>query len=374
MKPLHGLLMLGFGLLLFSSLSFGALQDKHQQRKGVAPQVAEEELDLYQVLGLEEEATTKEIKKAYRRLSVQYHPDKNPGDAYAAESFQRVSKAYEVLHKEESRLLYDQGGMELVRQSTQSEQQRGGMQDIFSNFFGGGQVGTGNHGSDTRLSIKIDLADFYNGAEKEVSFSRRIVCRGCSGSKGKRKAKCKGCGQCPNEIQMVQRQMAPGFVVQQQEEVPSKERCRQETKMLEILIEKGLKSGEAIRFRYMNDQEPKQVPGDVYVVMEQNKHPLFQRKGIDLTCTVKLTLKQALTGFRKHLTHLDGHQVVLDSQTLKSSETGSVIKPFEVIQIKGEGMPIHEVPSQFGDLHVTFEVAFPGQLTSEQASTITTLF
>ena len=158
---------------------------------------------------------------------------------------------------------------------------------------------------------------------------------------------------------MVQRQMAPGFMIQQQEEVPSTEKCKNEPKTLTATIERGVKDGERITFERASEQRPGFIPGDVIMVLKQRKHRLFERRGDDLHHKITITLKQALTGFKRTLKHLDGHEVVIDT-------FGTVVNYGEVRKFKGEGMPVHNYPSQFGDLHVEFRVDFPRSFNEQQ--------
>ena len=163
----------------------------------------EENDDLYNVLGLDdEEATEKDIKKAYRKLSIKYHPDKNPGDVTATKKFNAVRDANEILSNPDLKILYDTGGMEAVDEHKKEEQ--GGGRGGGHNFFGGGQQDS-KRGQDYNTEIEVSLEDMYNGGTHRTSINRRVVCRGCV--KKPNKPKCKGCGRCPNEVKMVQRQM-----------------------------------------------------------------------------------------------------------------------------------------------------------------------
>ena len=144
-----------------------------------------------------------------------------------ATAMNRVNLAYEVLGDEDKRILYDAGGMDLVKQGVGDE--GGGQQqmDPFAALFGGGQQRRhSNKGPDASVSHTVTLADIYRGNNIEMAINRRIVCRGCAGDKGKNKPKCKACGKCPDEVRMVQRQMGPGMIVQQEERVASKEKCK----------------------------------------------------------------------------------------------------------------------------------------------------
>lgn len=323
----------------------------------------DDEEDLYAILGVDPDAEMGQIKKAFRRMSRKYHPDKTRGDPSAADMFEKVRNAYEVVGDEDKRILYDTGGIEAVREAEKEDASGGQAVDPFSMLFGGGQQQQGRKakkGPDAHVELSVSLEDMYNGGSVEAAISRRIVCRGCkNGGKGRNREKCRKCGRCPNEVRTVMRSMGPGFQVQQQEEVPSKHRCRDESTTLKAVIEKGMDSGAEIKFERMSEQRPGQIPGDIIVVVRQKPHDRFRRDGNDLHVEMDITLREALLGFRKSITHLDGHEVVID--------TGSQItRPFQVRRYEDEGMPHHEVPSNFGAMHVKFNVVFPPSLTEEQ--------
>jgi DnaJ-class molecular chaperone len=240
-------------------------------------------------------------------------------------------------------------------------------QDPFAAFFGGGRQQQGGKrrsskkGKDFHMEMEVDLEDMYNGGERSAQITRRVICKHC-GKTGKKRhmEKCKSCTtRCPNEVKMVNRQMAPGFVIQQQEEVPSTEKCKNEPKTLTATIEKGAPDQEKITFPRASEQRPGFIPGDVIMVLKQKKHRRFERKGDDLYHRMTITLKQALTGFETQIQHLDDH--VVDINTY-----GSIVRYGETRTFKGEGMPVHNYPSQFGNLHVEFIVDFPRRLSETQ--------
>lgn len=319
--------------------------------------------DLYAILGIDPDSEMSKIKKAFRRLSRKYHPDKTRGDPEAAKMFEKVRNAYEVVGDEDKRILYDTGGIEAVREAEKEDASGGQASDPFSMLFGGGQQQQGRKskkGADARVELAVSLEDMYNGGNVDASISRRVVCRGCkNGGKGANREKCSKCGRCPNEVRTVTRSMGPGFQIQQQEEVPSKHRCKDEATVLNAVIEKGMDAGAEIKFERMSEQRPGQIPGDVIMVIKQKPHDRFRREGNDLHMEMDISLRDALLGFRKTFTHLDGHEVVID--------TGSrITRPFQVRRYEDEGMPHHEVPSNFGALHVKFKVIFPSSLTDVQ--------
>ncbi|KAA0157434.1 hypothetical protein FNF27_00682 [Cafeteria roenbergensis] len=322
------------------------------------------EADLYNVLGVEEDASPSQIKKAYRKLSLKYHPDKNQGNEEAAAKFAEINEAYDVLSDEDKRILYDHGGMDAVKQEAAPQHA-----SPFDMLFGGGQRQQGGKrrsmkkGNDARLEVEASLEDLYNSGEVSARIQRNIVCRGC---KGKSSGKCARCNRCPNEVRMVQRQVAPGMVMQMQEEVPSEHRCRMESKQLTAVIEKGMPDGAEITFERESEQRPGMIPGDVIFRIKQRSHPRFRRDNNDLHHDMTISLREALIGFRKTIQHLDGHEVVV--------ETSAVTRPGQVIKMDGEGMPVHNVPSQSGDLYVTITVAFPRELTQAQHTAVASIF
>merc|ERR1719409_41084 len=275
------------------------------------PQEAEEEeVDLYERLGLEAEATTKEIKTAYRKMSVLHHPDKSGGGEAAVQKFREITEAYEILSDPEKRVLYDHTGIAAARKGLEHQQEQGG--SPFDMFFGGGGRQESKRGRNMEIELPVTLEDLYVGNEKSATIKRRIVCKNCK--KKMHTPRCRECGACPKEKKMVHRRAGPGMIVQQEVMVESKEKCKREEKTLSATIEKGMPDGEDIVFKYESEQKPGQIPGDVVV-----------------------------------------------------KRTG-VTRPGQVIRIKGEGMPKHGTPSEFGDLTITFSIDFPKEVDEALAS------
>lgn len=324
--------------------------------------------DLYEVLGLDpEDATDASIKKAFRKLSKEYHPDRvkqtKQDPEKAAMLFEKVRAAYEILSDADKRMLYDTGGMEAVKEHVENEgrAERGGRGPFGMFGFGGG--GPSNRGRDQEYLFEVSLEHLYSGETVKTKINRRVVCRGCSKITNKNRERCSKCGKCPPEVRMVQRQMG-GFLVQQQEQVPSKEKCKQEAAELEVVLEKGMSPDERLVFPRMAEQTPGKLPGDIVLIIKQKDHEQFARHGNDLATVVHVPLKNALTGFSHTFSHLDGHTIELETDP--ASNAGHIIFPEQQRRLKGEGMPVHNVPSESGDLLVTFEVLFPKHLTKEQ--------
>merc|ERR1712232_763604 len=163
-----------------------------------------------------------------------------------------------------------------------------------------GEKGEVQKGDDVTSNLDVTLEDLYNGGTRKASYNRRVVCRGCGARPNN--PKCGGCGRCPNEGKVVNVQMGP-FMTQQQQEVPSKEKCKHEDTTIDVHIEKGMRDGESLTFPRMAEQRPGMLPGNVIMTLKARTH---------------------------HIRHLDGHIIEVGTE--------DVTKPFQVIKVKGEGM------------------------------------
>ncbi|GLD98521.1 hypothetical protein PINS_up007218 [Pythium insidiosum] len=332
--------------------------------------------DFYEVLGLSMDATDAEIKRAYRKLSLKYHPDKNAGNAEAEQMFHKIARAYEVLSDPQKRQVYDLEGVEGLEQ----EEKGGGRHSNspFDSFFGGGGK---PRGPDAAVEMPVTLEELYNGAQKEARFMKNVICRKCrgTGAKGGKTTPCKTCGG--QGVVLVQQRMGPGFTVQMQQPCPKcggkgkvfREHCPhchghkvvREEKVLVAEIERGMPSNHDIVFERESEQRPGMIPGNVIFRLRQSPHPRFRRDGDDLHYEMEISLEEALLGYRKTMVHLDNRKVTLTSD--------KVIEPFEVRTVHGEGMPIHNYPSQHGNLHVLHHIKFPAKLSKKQKEMVEAL-
>lgn len=298
--------------------------------------------DLYGALGISEDADDGEIKKVYRKLSVKYHPDKNP-DEESRHKFAEIRDAYEILSDPDARILYDTGGMEAVMKKNKGEIEKT---------------------EDMHMDLPVNLADLYNGnSDYKGQLQRRVVCRGCRQKPND--AKCKSCGRCPNEVKVVNVQMGP-FMTQQEQEVPSKEKCKVVDSKIDVNVEKGMREGESLTFPRMAEERPGMLPGAVILKLKTKKHPVFERRGNDLFIEIKISLQEALLGWTQKITHLDGHTVEVG--------TTSVTRYGQVVRAQGEGMPHRDDPESFGDLLIKVLVDFPQSLTDSQKETFSKIF
>jgi len=337
------------------------------------------ETGYYDTLGVKPTATGDELKKAYRKLALKYHPDKNPNEG---ERFKLISQAYEVLSDEQKRKIYDQGGEQALKEGGGGGHGGGGMfsspMDIFDMFFGGGGGRRGGarerRGKDVVHQMNVTLRELYNGTKRKLSLQKHIICPKCNGVGGKKPPEscpaCKGSGR-----QVRIQQLGPGMVSQMQttcgecrgagERVSAKDRCKhcdgkkvvQERKILEVDVDKGMSDGQKIVFSGEGDQEPNIEPGDIIIVLDEAEHETFKRRGTDLIMTMKISLAEALCGFKRPIKTLDNRDIVI------STIPGEVIKHDCIKCVMEEGMPTYKSPFEKGRLIIAFEVDFPDSLS-----------
>ncbi|XP_067653821.1 dnaJ homolog subfamily A member 1-like [Haliotis asinina] len=329
------------------------------------------ETGFYDILGVSPSSTPDEIKKAYRKLALKYHPDKNPNEG---EKFKAISMAYEVLSDQKKRQIYDQGGEEAIKGGGSGG--GGGFHspmDIFDMFFHGGgrRHKQPSKGKDIVHKVKVTLEELYNGATRKLALQKNIICRSCEGRGGAEGAVIT-CTRCDGSGMMIQvHRLAPGMVQQVQsrcsecrgqgEIINPKLRCKtcqgnkvvKERKILEVHVDKGMKDQQQIRFTAEGDQEPGLEPGDIIIVLDQKPHGTFQRHGNDLIMKMNIDLVEALCGFVRPIE-------TLDQRVLKiTSHPGEVVKHEDVKCVLNEGMPIYRDPFSKGRLVIQMTVNFP---------------
>ncbi|KAL4792963.1 hypothetical protein BDV19DRAFT_367382 [Aspergillus venezuelensis] len=333
----------------------------------------------YDILGVAPTATEAQLKTAYKKGALKYHPDKNPNNPEAAETFKEMSKAYEVLSDSQQRSIYDQLGEEGLEGGGGA----GGMgaEDLFAQFFGGGGGGFGgmfgggmrDQGPKKARTIhhvhKVNLEDIYRGKVSKLALQKSVICSTCDGRGGKEGAvkSCSGCNGSGMKTMM--RQMGPMIQRFQTvcpdcngegETIRDKDRCRNchgkktvvERKVLHVHVDRGVKNGHKIEFRGEGDQLPGVMPGDVVFEIEQKPHPRFQRKDDDLFYQAEIDLLTALGGGTINIEHLDERWL---SVTIAP---GEVITPGAIKVIKGQGMPSFR-HHDHGNLYIQFDVKFP---------------
>ncbi|XP_065331662.1 dnaJ homolog subfamily A member 2-like [Cloeon dipterum] len=335
------------------------------------------EPDLYNILGVKKNANDSEIKKAYRKLAMEFHPDKNPE---AGDHFKEISYAYEILSDKQKREVYDKYGLKGIQEGAH---EHGGMgpDDIFSQIFGGGLFGMPGmggmrggrrraRGEDTVHPLKVSLEDLYNGKTSKLQIHKSVICKSCDGRGGTGQVQsCRGCRGCGRKVSF--RQLGPGMTQQIQSICPDcsgegevmaeKDRCQvcrgkkiiKESKVIEAHVDKGMRDGQKITLRGEGDQMPGIEPGDVIILLQTKPHDKFQRSGDDLVMTHTISITEALCGFVLVVKHLDGRELLV------RHPAGEVIKPGDLKGIKEEGMPQYKNPFEKGNLYIKFDVTFP---------------
>ncbi len=341
--------------------------------------------DYYELLGVGREATDAEIKKAYRKLALKLHPDRNEGDAESAERFKEVSEAYEVLSDGEKRSTYDRfghdglkgqgfhgGGSQHAQDIFESFFGGGGLDSLFGGMFGGGGGGRGRgprQGSHLRVSVNISLADAFEGTTRTITIRRNEHCAECSGSGAAKGTRAESCASCHGQG-TVQRQQG-FFMVQapcsacQGTGQTIKSPCAKchgkglvpQSKEIEIRIPAGIETGQQLRVS--GEGEPGEVGaprGDLFCVVQIEDHPLFERDGDHLLCEIPITYPQAALGTSLDVPTLSG---------LRSMKVPAGSQSGRVFRLRGQGMPSVQGFGN-GDLHVRVQIETPKKLSSRE--------
>ncbi len=351
--------------------------------------------DYYEVLGIEKSADQDTIKKAYRKLAVKYHPDRNPGDKEAEEKFKEATEAYEVLSDDKKRPIYDQYGFAGLDGmaggaggggyshafhdfSDLFGGMGGGMGDIFESIFGGGFGGSSSRrssggasaGASLRYDLNISFKDAVYGTSVDIHFQHKEKCESCNGTGASAGASKKTCPTCNG---MGQVRQGNGFFTIQQTcptchgkgttiDKPCSS-CRgtglqNKNKEMSLKIPAGVDNGRRIVIRGQGDAgENGGASGDLVIVLHVSEHPNFQRQDNDLFCSVPISMTQAALGCEVSITSLDGNHISL--KIPEGSTNGKMLR------VKGEGVPISG-STRKGDLYIELSVQTPTKLSSKQ--------
>jgi len=354
---------------------------------GRGPQGPVDSEKFYKILGVEKNATSSQIKKAYHKKARDVHPDKTKGDPEKENLFKELSHAYETLSDPEKREIYDKYGEEGLKQGGM-----GGFRDptdIFSQFFGGGGFGFGGgrdsgprQAENISFALGVTLKDLYNGTKKKLRVNKNVICNTCDGKGSEKEGATKKCSGCDGRgVKFIRRQMGPSIIQMQQdcdqcgrkgEMIDPKDRCKtckgkktvKETKIIEVEIDRGMREGQKITFSGEGDQEPGILAGDIIVVlkMKEDKDYPFIRRDDDLIMQKEISLLEALTGFEFLVEHMDGRTLVV------KSKEGDITEEGDIRVINNEGMPQHRNPFIKGNLFIKFNVIWPkpGSISKEQ--------
>ena len=350
--------------------------------------MAENKRDYYEVLGVEKSASAEEIKKAYRKKAMQFHPDRNPGDKTAEEKFKEVGEAYEVLSDDDKRARYDQFGFQGVDPNFGGGSGFGGgfggfgdfgdLGDIFGSFFGGGSrrsasTNAPRRGENVGARLELTFEEAAFGCEKEVSTQRIENCASCNGS-GSADGTVETCSNChgTGEVRTVQNFM--GMQMQSTSACPQcsgrgkiiKTPCAtckgkgkvRRTRKIKINVPAGVDDGQSVRARGEGCVGANGGPnGDLLAEVYIKRHPIFGREGVEVFCDIPITFTQAALGAEIEVPTLDGKEKF---SIPEGTQTG------RSFVLSGKGIPYVNNPKRRGNQIFTVTVETPTKLTKEQ--------
>ncbi len=348
--------------------------------------------DYYEILGVAKNAGEDEIKKAYRKLAIKYHPDKNPNDKSSEDKFKEAAEAYEILSNPEKKQRYDQFGHAGVNGAGGAGGFGGGgmnMDDIFSQFgdifggafggFGGGGRSGGRRvakGTNLRVKVKLNLKDIANGVEKKIKVNKHVACKTCSGS-GARNGQFDTCKTCngTGAITRVQQTILGAMQTQSTcgvcggEGRVVKDKCNtchgdgivREEEVISINIPAGVAEGMQLSMNGKGNAAPRGgINGDLLIVIEEEDHPELKREGNHLIYSLSISFPDAALGTSVEIPTIDAKAKIKIEPGTQSGK---------VLRLKGKGLPDINSYGR-GDLLVEISVFTPSQLSAEERKTL----
>ncbi len=351
-----------------------------------------EKRDYYEVLGVQKGASDEEIKKAYKKKAIQYHPDRNPGDKVAEEKFKEAAEAYEVLRDPNKRARYDQFGFSGINQGDFGGAQGMDINDIFSHFgdifgdafgggggFGGRRSGSRrmNRGSDLRVKVRVNLQDVAHGVEKKLKIPHYVACEHCHGTGAKDGTALKTCDHCHGSGVVTQVRQTMLGMMQTQSACPNcggegkiiSEKCphcagegivRKED-IVTAKIPAGVSEGMTLSMSGQGNAARRGgVPGDLLIVIEEEKDAELQREDNNIIYNLILDFPTAVFGGKVEVPTIDGRARL-------TIEPGT--QPGKILRLRGKGLPS---PNSYGngDMLVNIMVYVPQTLTKEEREAI----
>ena len=339
--------------------------------------------DYYEVLGVQKNSTKDDIKKAYRKLAIQYHPDKNPGDKQAEEKFKEATEAYEILADDQKKAAYDQFGFAGVEGMSGGRQDYSqvfrGFEDIFGDFsgifdtfFGGGsrgfRAGGGGgvrQGANLRYDMEIQFKDAVFGTKVEIQYSHNETCSACKGSGAANGAGRKTCPHCQGSGQVRHSQgffsvastcpncRGEGYVIEQPCRECGGSGTQKKRQKIMVTIPAGVENGKRVVIPRQGDAGPNGGPaGDLYVFIRVKPHEYFERQDYDLYCAIPISISQAALGGEIQINTLDNKTIKVKIPA--GSQNGKMLR------IRDEGVP---AAWHRGSLYIKLMVKIPEKLS-----------
>lgn len=350
------------------------------------------DLDYYQILGVERTASEDEIKRAYKKMAIKYHPDRNPGDKEAEEKFKQAAEAYDVLRDPEKRSRYDQFGKAGVNGGASGfggfNGQGMNMDDIFSMFgdIFGGRHGFGGfnsaenqtrqyRGSDLRLKVKVNLNDVMNGVTKKFKVRKDIICDECKGSGCEKGTSPETCSTCNGRGYVIRTQRSIFGMMQTQQPCPTcngegtiiKHKCHKchgegvvsGEEIIEAKIPAGVADGMMVNVPGKgNAAKHNGIPGDIQILIEEEPSKIFIRDENDLIYNLLLTVPQAVLGDDIEIPTVDGKVKI---------KIAPGTQPGKVLRLRGKGIPaIQGYGYGKGDLVINISVYIPEKINDKE--------
>ena len=345
--------------------------------------------DYYEVLGVDKNATPEELKKAYRKLALRYHPDRNPGDKEAEEKFKEAAEAYDVLSNPEKKARYDQFGMAGMEGAYGQDGMNmndifsqfgdlfgdlfgGGFRTGFSGFGGGGTTRRVMRGSNLRIKVKLTLEEIDRGCEKKIKVSKYVPCKTCGGS-GAKGNSFETCSHCHGTGVVTEVKRTILGQMQTQSTCPHcggegriiKDKCHdchgdgivKSDEIITINIPAGVQDGMQLAMQGQGNAAPHGgVPGDLIILVEELEHDTFERQDANLYYNAFITVSEAALGASVEIPTLNGKvKIKIDPGTPSG----------RVVRLRGKGLPVAGGYGR-GDLLVSLNVWVPKDLTKEE--------
>ena len=357
--------------------------------------------DYYEVLGVDKNASADDIKKAYRKMAIKYHPDKNPGDKEAEEKFMEAAEAYSVLSDADKKARYDQFGHSGVEGAGPDFSGGFGnlndiLNDLFGGAFGGGFGGFGGFGGgfgggqrqqkvyrgrDIRVRVKLTLEEIAKGVEKEISIEKNVPCSDCSGKGARNSSDIKTCPACKGTGQV---QRVVNSFLGQTVTYSTCQQCAGEGKIIsnpchtcngtglvrkretiKVKIPAGVEAGMQLTLQGEGHAAKNNgINGDLLVVIEEYEHPDLKREGNNLYYTKVISVVDAMLGAEVNIPCLDGDYKIKVEPGTQSGE---------VVRLRGRGLPSVNGYGGTGDLYVKIAVWIPKKLNKEEKAIIESL-